>query len=33
MERAKVIVHMRVSIDGKINGPFEQQEAAKPSSR
>ncbi|WP_040455570.1 dihydrofolate reductase family protein [Limosilactobacillus coleohominis] len=33
MERARVIVHMRVSIDGKIDGPFEQQEAAKPSSR
>lgn len=31
MERAKVIVHMYVSIDGKIDGPFESQEAVQPS--
>ncbi len=33
MKRAKVIVHMRVSIDGKIDGPLEQQKEAKPSSK
>lgn len=33
MERAKVIVHMHVSIDGKIDGPFGQQVAADPSSK
>ncbi len=33
MKRAKVIVHMHVSIDGKIDGTFGQQAAAKPSSK
>lgn len=31
MQRAKVIVHMYVSIDGKIDGPFESQPSVQPS--